>query len=327
MVEAKPGVDSVISGRKDGASMVVQGLVDSYRKRGLKGTLYLVGRRVTRKARASMKVAQLRFRNRHSAATVLGNADVVVSLTTYGPRIDTVFLTIESISKGTLKPRRIILWLDDDVLLSDPPIELRRLIARGLEIRRAAVLGPHKKYFPALDLAITQNVERLITVDDDVMYPRWWLRRLMRAADESPGAIVAYRARRVSMAADRFAAWDAWPLCECSEPSLLHFGIGEAGVAYPQRVLLALRKRGPEFLVTAPRADDIWLHSTAVSVGVPTRQVASTALFPLGIPGSQVVALAHSNIEGGGNDEVLRVSYSQASISRLRAASEMEGTL
>lgn len=305
---------------------LVQRLADSYRKSGFKGTLYLVGRSVARKARASIKVTQLRIHNRHSDATILGDANVVVSLTTYGPRVDTVFLTIESIAKGTVRPRRIILWIDDDAVLSDPPIQMRRLAARGLEIRRAEVLGPHKKYFPALDLAIAENIERLITVDDDMMYPRWWLQRLMRAVEKSPTAIVAYRARRVTMSADGFAAWDAWPLCQSVSPSLLHFGIGEAGVAYPQRVLQALKERGSGFLETAPRADDIWLHSTAVSVGVPTRQVTSRAFHPLVIPGSQVVALADSNIQGGGNDEVLRACYSGASLSRLRGASDAEET-
>ena len=37
---------------------------------------------------------------------------IIVSLTTYNKRINTVFLTIESIFEQTVKPDKIVLWLD-----------------------------------------------------------------------------------------------------------------------------------------------------------------------------------------------------------------------
>jgi hypothetical protein len=252
---------------------------------------------------------------------VTGDADAIVSLTTYGPRLRTVHLVIESVGAGRVKPRRLILWVDDQAALANPTKALRRLMKRGLEVRLAAPLGSHKKYYPALDAALDDNVSRLITVDDDVLYPTWWLQRLMEASGENAEAIVAYRARQVLLTDDGFAPWVEWPLCESTAPSLLHMGIGEAGIAYPRVVLEALRERGLGFLEVAARVDDIWLHATAVSVGVPTRQVRSEPLHLAVLPGSQSVALAHTNVNGGGNDVALRQNYNEDDLVRLRASS------
>lgn len=38
--------------------------------------------------------------------------DIIVSLTTYGRRIHSVYMAIESVMEQTMKPNRIILWLD-----------------------------------------------------------------------------------------------------------------------------------------------------------------------------------------------------------------------
>lgn len=292
-------------------SIVEHGLVETFSR---------VIRRCWRRCVVSVEIWSLRRQSRLCSDLVTGDSDAIVSLTAYGRRVRTVYLTIESIARGTTRPRALILWLDDEDVLSSAPPELRRLVDRGLEIRYAPPLGSHKKYFPALDLAIDRNVARLVTVDDDVLYPRWWLKRLMDVAQSAPSAVVAYRARRVPLTSDGLAPWAEWPLCRSVEPSLLHFGIGEAGIAYPQSVIRALKARGLGFLSIAPRADDVWLHSTAVSAGIPTRQVMRRALHPLIVPGSQVVALSHSNISLGGNDEALGASYGEADISLLRAS-------
>lgn len=294
------------------------------RKHGFIGTFRRALVALSRTISARLEAGALRWRNVRGGGPVTGDADAIVSLTTYGPRVRLVFLTIESIARGTIRPKRLILWLDDPGTVADPPPELRRLVRRGLEVLLTEDIGSHKKYFPTLDAAISTGVSRLITVDDDMLYPKWWLERLMAAAAEDPSAIVAYRARRVLLTDQGFAPWDDWPLCDSATASPLNFAIGEAGVGYPQAVLQALRERGRGFLATAPRVDDIWLHSTAVSIGVPTRQVTSRALHPLVVPGSQVVALAHSNIDGGGNDTALQANYRDESLVLLHAAGASE---
>lgn len=104
---------------------------------------------------------QLRLLNRKSTDPVIGDGDANVSLTSYGKRISSVWQTIETIGLGTVKPHRLILWLDDDAVVTDPPAPLRRLLARGLEIRHCRDYGPHKKYFPYVDEVLHHESERL----------------------------------------------------------------------------------------------------------------------------------------------------------------------
>lgn len=290
------------------------------RTNGLGGTL----RRISRRVDAWGLTARMQLRNLVSHAPVTGEADAIVSLTSYGPRLRTVHLVIESVGAGTTRPRRLILWVDDPTALTESTSALRRLVERGLEFRLAEPLGSHKKYYPALGPALDDNVSRLVTIDDDVLYPRWWLERLMAAASESPEAVVAYRARQVLLTAGDFAPWAEWPLCDSTEASLLHMGIGEAGIAYPRPVVESLLRRGKGFLEVAARMDDIWLHSTAVSIGVPTRQVMAESLHLEVLPGSQSVALAQTNILGGGNDAALRQNYDTDGLARLRASANSD---
>ena len=63
-----------------------------------------------------------------------GNEKIIVSLTTYGKRIYDVALSIESIMQGSMKPNKIILWIDKSWKGKGLPLALQRQQSRGLEI-------------------------------------------------------------------------------------------------------------------------------------------------------------------------------------------------
>lgn len=216
---------------------------------------------------------RLRVRNLRSADPIVGSGDANVSMTSYGKRIASVWKTIETIGLGTVKPRRVILWLDDGAAVADPPASLRRLQARGLEIRRCRDYGPHKKYFPYVNAVLPNEPERtLVTADDDVYYPPSWLAELLAA--HRPHEVTAFRARIRSD-----APYGSWPLCRTSEPSEHVFATGVSGVAYPPELLHTLKAHGDAFTKVCPRADDYWLHYAAVATGIPIRQVRDVAAY------------------------------------------------
>jgi len=266
-------------------------------------------------------VAPLVWRNLVSRRRVTAPGDgPVVSLTTFGSRTARVFLAIESIGRGSTLPSRIVLWLDEPAQLARPPRTLRRLRRRGLEIRPTPDHGPHKKYFPYV-LSEARHVRPLVTADDDTIYPREWLARLVEAHRATPDHVVCFRARRVSFEADgSLAPYASWPLVVDARSSPLTLPTGVSGVLYPPGMLDALRDAGTAFEACAPRTDDIWLHATALRTGTPVRQVADRpGLFPL-IPGSQRESLVASNVHRSGNDHALRATYSAAELELLRAA-------
>ncbi len=94
--------------------------------------------------------------------------DIVLSLTTYGRRLEDVCFTIESLMQQTKKANRIILWLDPSCLARPLPDTLVRLQARGLEVKiTEEYIRSYKKLIPALE-ACPNDV--IITVDDDALY-------------------------------------------------------------------------------------------------------------------------------------------------------------
>ena len=68
--------------------------------------------------RSRVDIFCLMLRNRLGRSPVAtGGPGVVVSMTTYGKRVRTVHLAIESIARGAVRPARLILWLDEPELV------------------------------------------------------------------------------------------------------------------------------------------------------------------------------------------------------------------
>lgn len=264
---------------------------------------------------AERDVRALIVRHVFGRSSVLGDGPRV-SLTSFGWRLDTVHLAIESIGRGAQRPRALTLWLEE------PPTgrvrrRLRRLQRRGLRIRLTEGYGPHTKYYPEL-LVAGGTDEALVTADDDMVYPVGWLRQLAAAAVAEPDLIHCHRAHRVLASGESIAPYTEWSPVTDRVPRLGNLATGVSGVIYPPRVLRALADRGTAFRADSPTADDIWIHSTAVRAGVRTRQVADVPqLFPA-VPGTQVWGLYAHNVVGGANDVQIRASYPPEAVAAIR---------
>lgn len=262
---------------------------------------------------------QLDRRNRSSGRSVVRPGGPVVSLTSYGKRIDTVYLTLETIARGTLLPSRLILWMDDAGAFERRPDTLRRMEARGLEVRLTENYGPHTKYYPYL--TSTDNLDLpLVTVDDDTLYPRRWLQSLMEAHRKNPDVVHCYRAHVVEIDRDGFAPYVTWRRCRSTMPSILNFATGVSGVIYPPALQRRLKSAGLEFVEICPKADDIWLHVQAIRGGFQVQQLkAWEQSFPI-LPDTQDMGLIQGNVHGSQNDVQIRKTYTEEDIALLRSA-------
>ena len=240
----------------------------------------------------------------------------VVSLTSYGARVKTVHIAIESIARGKKKPSRIILWLDN-LSAEAIPRRLRNQEQRGLEIRTCSDLGPHKKYYPYLQSCISIT-DPLVTADDDLIYPRWWLARLADEWERHPDVLNCYRARRIHFDGQKLAGYMEWELTNSSEPSYRHFAGSGAGAILPISLQRSIKNAGKKFLDCCPRADDIWLHVQALRSGYKVRQIRQSEFRLIEICGSQQEALWFENLDGGGNDQQIAATYSARDLEILR---------
>jgi hypothetical protein len=271
--------------------------------------------RVAKTTYLQLKVKQLRNINERSSSGVVRPGGPVVSLTSYGKRIDTVYVTIESIARGSLLPSELILWLDDEERYRSLPITLERLKQRGLTVRLCKNYGPHKKYYPYVD-SREEFAVPLVTADDDILYPRGWLRALTDAFEHDSNVVNCYRARVISFQGDCIAPYVQWALCRSTRPSWRHLLNGVSGVIYPPRLQAALRSAGAEFEQYCPKADDVWLHATALRAGFMVKQIRRRAVhFPM-IPGSQENALYFDNVASG-NDIQIAKTYTRRDVQRI----------
>ena len=114
------------------------------------------------------------------APALSNHSGVIVSLTTFPPRISQLHLMLKSILWQTCPPEKIIVWLSEQEFpgrLNDLPEELKILMAKGIEFRFVSEnFRSHKKYHYVFR---EYPDSKVITVDDDLIYPRNTVERLL----------------------------------------------------------------------------------------------------------------------------------------------------
>ncbi|QPK83489.1 glycosyltransferase [Corynebacterium qintianiae] len=268
---------------------------------------------------AFVRAPRLKFAANASSLSFPQEGDTVVSLTTHGDRMSASVASIASLLMGTeLLP--VFLWLDRVDFESEWPEGLRGLVDRGLQVRCSdGAFGPHTKYFGTFaQFAGTDT--RVITVDDDMMYPRWFAQKLLNASDADPGLIVAYRAHEITFRGDQLDLYRRWKAVYTTAPSHRHFATGVSGVAYPPSMVEYVARQGTGFIGHAPKADDVWLNACALRSNHMVRQVFPHPREFSIVPGSQRTALVRGNLGGGGNDVQIAATYTHEDVARLLRA-------
>ncbi|MBW1790075.1 MAG: glycosyltransferase family 2 protein [Deltaproteobacteria bacterium] len=242
---------------------------------------------------------------------------LIVSLTTIPSRINKVHLCIESILRQSLKPDRIILWISEKIDRDKIPVELEHLTKRGLQIRCCRDIGPYTKIFYTLQEHIGHIV---VTADDDLFYPKNWLKKLYQAYRKEPEYIHCHRAHLMTWRSDgelkRYSDWVPGAP-GITGPSLSLFPTGNGGILYPPGSLHKEVFNESEFMKLCPTADDIWLKAMALLNSVPCKKVAPHTRPFFRIPKSQSVSLMSQNIKQGKNDTQIRNVFERYELYRL----------
>lgn len=270
-----------------------------------------------------LRMLPLALRNRFSRRTIPTSGEVIVSLTTHGKRINKVHFTIESVARG-YQQAPIVLWLDEPDYHSEWPVAVQRLVSRGLQVKCSdGMYGPHTKYWNQFREVHGTGV-RVATVDDDMIYPEWFLQRLQFIGDLRNDAVVAYRAHRIELRDGHMLPYVKWTAADTSEASFLHFATGVSGVLYPTNFIDYVVAQGDVFLETCKRADDVWLHVCALRSGHPVRQVYAQPRHFAVVPTTQAGALVVGNTFLGGNDGQIAKVYTDEDVARLVEFSQAE---
>ena len=202
----------------------------------------------------------------------IADKEVVLSLTTYGKRLYSVYLAIESVMQGTMKPNRLILWLEEELKDEPLPYSLRLQMKRGLEVRYTKDIRQYKKLIPTLKLCPNSVI---VTIDDDALYEIDTLERLVSAYNKNPHYIYASRIRKIALNNDGvvepYRTWENVP--NDTLPSNLNLAIGLEGILYPPGSLSDEVFDEDSFMKYCPTNDDLWFWLMAKKNGYMASKV------------------------------------------------------
>lgn len=220
----------------------------------------------------NMKEKTLCCKNMGVSTHPICDKEVIVSLTSYGNRIYDVYLAIESIMQGTIKPNRIILWLSDELKNEKLPKTLQMQATRGLEVEYCKDIRSYTKLIPALRKYPDSII---ITIDDDAIYDFDIVEKLVKAYQKYPYDIHANRIHRITVD-DRgeIESYNNWKWCYNDyDVSSFNFLTGVGGVLYPPNSLDNAVFDKDVFLNICKTADDVWFYLMALKKGTLVRKV------------------------------------------------------
>ena len=265
------------------------------------------------------EIAQNKYESLALTSTVFGtnpnntNKEIIVSLSTHGKRIYTVFRTIECIFQQTYKANKIILWLGNEEFqnIEELPIILKKQIERGLEIKFVKDVRSYTKLIPALKAFPKATI---ITVDDDILYRIDFIERLNYKHQKNPTAICCNAARRLALKTPKeFYPYRTNELeTKIPKDYVNYIAEGFAGILYPPNSLNNEVFNEKVYLSLAPNADDIWFKAMALLNDTPiisARDENDVWEFILVDEDVQDIGLINENIYEDKNDKQLNAIF------------------
>ena len=235
------------------------------------------------------------FRRNAAYTPLSGRKDgLVVSLTSFPERIGNLWMVLDSLFRQDVRPDKIVVVLTKEEVpegASSLPESLRKFEPLGVEtVFLPYNLRCHNKYFYAFGRYPDATV---VTVDDDCIYRKDTLKRLVDLHRKNPGAVCCNIAAVIDP--DDFTSYKAWKKSSSEgEPDHLNVALGFAGILYPEDIdrTIFLDRETAEKL--APTADDLWLKAVEIDRGI---KVARGRFFPkpVTIKSSQKVSLRSVN--------------------------------
>jgi hypothetical protein len=230
-----------------------------------------------------------------------------VTLTTYRARQWAAMLAVDSLSRGSVRPAHVVLFVDGRVYKREHlPFPLAVLVRRGVEL---VLLGEDYGSYTKLPLwewEPRSDALPVVTMDDDVIYPPDWLLRLSEEAVKGGQDLLCYAARHIACnPAGEFAPYVEWGPIGGTDARYDALPLGVYGVLYRRDALEAIRAKGVQFRNLAPNVDDLWFRFCTIERGIKARRIVDEQVEFATVPFTEGKGLWHENVQQGGNDRKL----------------------
>jgi hypothetical protein len=248
---------------------------------------------------------------------------IVVSFTTYPPRLKWVNLVVRSMMVQSMKPDKIIMYIGDDVEFTDLPGDIIDLKQYGLEIKKVeGNLKPHKKYQYAMEEFPDSLI---ITIDDDLIYHKDFIKTLIEGHHKFPESVIAIRGHEITFdkygRVQSYKKWNKEIMRSCNPSMKLFAAGGSGGVLYPPNCLCSTALDKDLVKKLCLNADDIWLKVMELMVGTKVSiykpELYCKYIFCRGLGKDH--GLNEDNVALNGNDRYLEdlVTYFNLDVSEM----------
>ena len=253
--------------------------------------------------------------------------DVVVSLTSYGDRINELKYTLFSLIDQTVKPLKIVVNLaDKDMdLITD---ELKKFEEFGVSYVKTEDLKSYKKLIPTVKAYPDKCI---VTADDDLYYPKDWLEKLWYGHLNNPNSIICHLTKKIGFRDESLLPYVQWSYNQYSSaPSLQNFILSGAGTLFPPNSLYEDLINKDLFTKLTPAADDVWDYFMAYLKNTKIEQIPNSYVNvryvnpyrEYGIDKGET--LTQINVDMGKNDEQFNSVMSYYGISEKDFVSSIQ---
>ena len=227
---------------------------------------------------------------------------LAVSLTSYPQRYRYLKKTLQTLISQSVRPNTIIvnLFESDFASLNN---SLKRLCKYGVEYRICK--NDYKSYLKLVPLIGHSNYDAVITVDDDIYYPRNLIFELLSRFREDSSLIIGHRGFLADLSNESVHSWK--PILEDQKSDSEIFLTGVGGILYPAQVLEVFSGHMEDILRLAPSADDLGFFFVENKLQLSRMAIYGHSSRPKYWSGSQTLALWKKNVRGGENSKALRL--------------------
>lgn len=227
----------------------------------LREIFFLLGKRKTSLNKVNNKIIKLSVEKFKKKKHIKG---LIVSLTSYGKRIEELKYTIYSLLDQTILPELIQINIseEDKVIISK---ELKNFEKYGVDFYVCENLRSYTKLIPTL-LRFPEKV--IVTCDDDIYYERDWLETIWKCHLDNPQDVICHRIYKITDDGEKIFPYEKWIHNAKQEGvSNRNFLMGVGGVLYPPKCLYKDVSNVELFTKLSPLADDIWFYFMTIMNG------------------------------------------------------------
>jgi len=228
-------------------------------------------------------------------------SDIIVSLTSFPARIESVYLVIQCMLRQTILPNKIILWLSKEQFPDEClPNSLSELIGDFFEVRFVSEdIRSHKKYY----YVMKENPHSwVLLIDDDLYYPADMIEQMIEARNHYHDTIICRYASVLEFDHNNIPPYSNWWVNETSDAvynNRLFFGSGGGTLVkrdFFDKDLLDINIA----MSLTPIGDDLWLNAMANLIGTNKFKIKSGLLLPILIKNDE--RLCWDNVNNNMND-------------------------